>query len=378
MYYFVLGRTPELSLQELHALIGSDPQIVFSGLAGYDLESEDVAVDIFQKLGGSLKVLQDEGQFESPSDEQLVEYAAAFFAQFERPTFAIADLNRGNKPKIDLIKVKRLLKERNVSSRFIESPREGLSAAVLLHQDVIELTIVQTEDKIVFARTLAVQDIDDWTLRDREKPYADRKKGMLPPKLGRIMMNLAVEQYVADETSKRPLLYDPFCGTGTVLLEAMMRDCDVVGSDLDPNSIMGTQNNLIWFDKMYQKNLNHQVFVADAAKAELPQLPRKANFIVTEPFLGKQTPNPTQLPNIFKGLEKMYIGVFKQWTKLLEQNAKVVIVFPYVKAGKQQFSLENIIDKLQQLGYTATLSPIVYSRPDAVVQRQIWVFKYSK
>jgi tRNA G10 N-methylase Trm11 len=362
MYYFLLGRTPELSLQELHALIGSDPQITFSGLAGFDLESEDAAINIFQKTGGCLKVLKDEGQFESPSEEELVEYSAAFFAQFDRPTFAIAELNRNNKPKIDLGKVKRLLKERNISSRFIESPREGLSAAVLLHQDVIELTIVQTEDKIVFARTLAVQDIDDWTLRDREKPYSDRKKGML-------------DQQKLDKT---PLVYDPFCGTGTVLLEAMMSDCDVVGSDLDPDSVMGTQNNLVWFDKVYQKQLTHQVFVADAAKAELAQLPRKANFIVTEPFLGKQTPNPTQLPNIFKGLEKMYIGVFKQWTRLLEDRAKVVIVFPYVKAGKQQFSLENIIDKLKQLGYTASFSPIVYSRPDAVVQRQIWVFEYSK
>jgi tRNA G10 N-methylase Trm11 len=375
MYYFLLGRTPELSLQELHALIGSDPQITFSGLAGFDLESEDAAINIFQKTGGCLKVLKDEGQFESPSEEELVEYSAAFFAQFDRPTFAIAELNRNNKPKIDLGKVKRLLKERNISSRFIESPREGLSAAVLLHQDVIELTIVQTEDKIVFARTLAVQDIDDWTLRDREKPYSDRKKGMLPPKLARIMVNLALDQQKLDKT---PLVYDPFCGTGTVLLEAMMSDCDVVGSDLDPDSVMGTQNNLVWFDKVYQKQLTHQVFVADAAKAELAQLPRKANFIVTEPFLGKQTPNPTQLPNIFKGLEKMYIGVFKQWTRLLEDRAKVVIVFPYVKAGKQQFSLENIIDKLKQLGYTASFSPIVYSRPDAVVQRQIWVFEYSK
>jgi tRNA G10 N-methylase Trm11 len=378
-HLFLLGRLPALSLRELEAVLQTqDFTKITENIVGVALADDQTAIDTFNFLGGSLKALKIQGEFIDVTDDQILEYATAFLAQFARPTFAIAELGRDKKPKIDAARIKRLLKEGNVSSRFIESPRDGLSASVLLHQKVTELNIIQVENKVIFAETLAVQDIDDWTLRDRRKPYSDRKKGMLPPKLARIMVNLGLGQAETGDSQAKPLVYDPFCGTGTVLLEAMMRDCDVVGSDLDPDSIMGTQNNLVWFDQTYQKKLNHQVFVADAANAELRQLPRKADLIVTEPFLGKQTPNIDQLPNIFKGLEKMYLGVFKQWTRLLAENATIVIVFPYVQAGKQTFSLENMIDKFTQLGYTATFSPILYSRPDAVVQRQIWVFKYSK
>ena len=74
----------------------------------------------------------------------------------------------------------------------------------------------------------------------------------------------------------------------------------------------------------------------------------------------------------------MYIGAFKQWTKLLKNDAVVVIVFPFVQAGKRAFSLEGMIDKLQQLGYTPLSEPVFYHRPQAIIQRQIWTFKLSK
>lgn len=380
-YLFLLGRTPELSFHELLAFIPQeDLEQVTPEIVRASLESDEAASNIFSLLGGSLKVLKTEGEFHAVEEEKLPEYAAAFLAEFPRPTFAIAELGRNNIEKLDPGEIKRLLKARNVSSRFIEGPREGLSAAVLLHDDVVELHVMKFGETTFFARTLEVQDIDSWTERDRGKPYSDRKKGMLPVKVARMMVNMAMAQQKSQASdSREPVkLYDPFCGTGTVLIEAAMRGCQVFGSDLDQDSVVGTTRNLEWFGKTANLSVQSHIFHSDATNVTPDKLGGLVDTLVTEPFLGKPTPQAQQLPNIFKGLEKMYLGAFKQWTKILSPGASVVIIFPYVVEGKNIYSLEKMIDKLSSLGYTPLSEPLMYHRPQAIVQRQVWQFRFSK
>lgn len=383
-YFFLIGRTPDLSLQELQALVPDQTvQEVSPELLQVELADDAVAVSLFNQLGGALKVMKDVGRFHDITEEAILDTLAAYLAQFPKPTFAIAEFNRNNYPKIELQFIKNRLKERNVSSRFVEGSRSGLSAAVLTHHSVIEMNLIQILDDVLFTQTLASQDIDDWTRRDRSKPYSDRKKGMLPPKLARMMLNLGRGDWQtvhqADEPAK-PLsvVYDPFCGSGTVLLEALMLDLPVIGSDLDKDSVAGTQNNLDWFSETYQKQIAGRVFYCDATNVTPDQFERKVDLIVTEPFLGKPTPQLAQLPNIYKGLEKLYWGTFRQWTKILAEGAVIVIVFPYVDMEKHVFSLEKLIDKLADLGYTPVSEPILYHRPLAVVQRQVWQFVFKK
>jgi tRNA G10 N-methylase Trm11 len=382
-YLFLLGRTPQLSIQEISALLPSPPSIILeSKVVSSDFTEDSEAISFFDFLGGSVKLMKLEGQFTDLSEDSLLDHAVAYLAQSNRPTFATAEFGRENIPRLETTTIKKKLKERGISSRFMESPREGLSAAVLIHQkNIIELNIIQNGNVTYFAQTLASQDIDDWTVRDRVKPYADRKKGMLPPKVARIMVNLAVghlqKQNPQQEQTCR--IYDPFCGSGTVLLEAAMRGCNVLGSDLDQKAVQGTQANVEWFKKIYNKSeLQSHVFKADVASVKPQQLDGEVQAIVTEPFLGKPTPEPTELPNIFKGVEKMYIGAFKLWSRLLKNGSRVVIVFPYAQHRKHIFSLEGMIDKLSEFGYTPISEPVFYHRPQAVIQRQIWTFTLKK
>jgi len=384
-YYFLIGRTPELSIQELKSVLPDQELIQFTEeLVRAELESDEQAMTLFKQLGGSLKVMKQVGVFNLVDEESLLDYIAAYLAQFPKPTFAIAEINRQNIPKIENQFIKNRLKARNISSRFIEGSRSGLTAAVLTHQDLIELVIIRMDEDTMFTHTLATQDIDDWTRRDRVKPYADRKKGMLPPKLARMMTNLARGNWKREQRLtplsqlKTPFLYDPFCGSGTVLLEALMLELPVSGSDIDQDAVRDTQNNLDWFSQMYQSQIEAAVFYSDATLVTSEQLKTLVDLLVTEPFLGKPNPQEIQLPNIFKGLEKLYWGAFRQWTKILADQAVLVIIFPYVEAGKTVYALEKLIDKLAVLGYTPVSEPIMYHRPQAVVQRQIWQFVFHK
>lgn len=374
-YYFLFGNTPSLSLLELQSLTPGVIEIV-PNLARVSLANDEQAKELFSKTGGTVKLVKEIGPLADNEDDSLALIAAWLneHKSDSKLTFGLGLLGLDNLDISETQIKKQLKQDFDLPSRFIEHVKTGLSASVLLHQsDVIEVAAIGIPEGNTLGQTIAVQDIDDWTKRDRSKPYSDRKKGMLPPKVARMMINIAAG-------SDKKTVYDPFCGTGTVLSEALMLGHDVVGSDLDGKATAGAEKNIEWLKKEYKLNGESRVFYSDAS-----QVHKLGNFkgnsvdvIVTEPFLGKPKPELKQLENIFKGLEKMYLGAFKAFKEVLKNQGKVVIVFPMVETGKRTYDLSKLIDKLSQLGYTSTSEPVIYARKGAVTQRQIFVFELSK
>jgi len=383
-YYCLLGNTPDLSFAELNALYPR-AQVFKRSLqvASLQLTDDEAAHQLMDVAGGTVKVIKELHVLtDSAPDAVQKQIAGALIAlNLPKVTFGVAEIGRDHLPPLELYKIKRQMEAENIKVRFVEGSRQGLSASILLHQEeVVEMNVLQLESQLVLGQTVGIQDIDTWSEIDRSKPYANRKKGMLPPKVGRMMINLALTDRPADQAPV--IVYDPFCGTGTILLEALRRGCQVVGSDLDPESIEGSQRNLSWFAEQAEGKDTFAptatIFASDVSQVKPEQLPRLVDYIVTEPFLGRPQPRPEQLTNVFRGIERLYLGAFKQWTKLLADQAKVVIVFPQVNLGKHVYGLQGLIDKLESFGYTITSEPLLYHRPQAVVQRQIYIFKYTK
>lgn len=377
-YLLQAGNTPALTLYEAKAMIGKTVELVGTTAVSFAADTDQAARDVFRFLGASVRLVRVEREWEKYSTAELEKTLGALLLQ-EKPSklrFSVAQWGDRQTARLELFAFKEMLEAAGVKSRFIEGPREGLSAAVLLHQKVRELIVFERERKILIGTTLAVQDIDHWTVKDRRKPYSDRKKGMLPPKLARTMVNLALGPTVKPET----LVYDPFCGTGTVLIEALERGAMVVGSDADESAVIGTKTNLAWFADRQGVQPDFTVFHSDVAHVLPVHVPGKIDALVTEPFLGKQSPKPAQLPGMFRGLEKLYLGAFHQWTEILHDGATIVIVFPRVELPDGSvFDLSGLIDKLQSRGYTLQVDfeALRYHRQDAIVQRQIVVFQYS-
>ncbi|NCN06432.1 MAG: hypothetical protein GW946_01135, partial [Candidatus Pacebacteria bacterium] len=218
-----------------------------------------------------------------------------------------------------------------------------------------------------------IQNIDDWTVRDRSKPYADRKKGMLPPKVARILLNI---NRSFDQATERVVL-DPFCGAGNILLENAMLKTKGIGIDIDKNAVAGTTDNLRWFSETYQQPHHQQVYPGDAT--HVPEsIVQAVTAIVTEPFLGRPKPKAEQVPDIFRGLYKLYLGAFKNWKKILPDGAPVTIVFPSTLVAGKEYTMSALIDKLLPLGYTTVSGPLRYSRPDAIITRSIYTFVLKK
>lgn len=312
-YFFVLGNASDLAREEVKALLPHteffyQPPVLI-------IETENKIP--FEKFGGVIKI----GEV---INEGIIEFLKS--SNQTKIDFGISDY--GNDParwRDDAKEIKRELQELGIKTRFI-LPKRGektLSSVVVKKQFLTEFLIF----KDVVAKTIWVQDFEDWGLRDYGRPATSSHIGMLPPKVARMMVNIAGPGKILD----------PFCGVGTILAEAQ----DAIGSDINSAQIEKTRKNLAWLGKKFPLQ------VADARKVIVPPV----DAIVTEPFLG-----PANQPV----LEQLYYDCFKHWQTILKPDGKVVIATPFP------------LDTAKLMGYSILGGPFMYFRPQAIVKRYIW------
>lgn len=319
-YFFVLGNTPDLARAEVKALLQHTELFYEPPVLILEFEGKIP----FDQFGGVVKIGEiiesDISIFLKSSGQKSVDFGIS--------NYGIDSGLRRNDEKT----IKRELQEFGIKARFV-LPKKGeeiLSSVVVRKQLLTEFLLF---DKII-AKTVWTQDFEDWGVRDFGRPAIDPHIGMLPPKVARMMLNIA-----------RPgKILDPFCGVGTILAEAQ----DAIGSDINPVQIGKTRKNLQWLGK------NFPLYVADARKIIVPPV----DAIVTEPFLG---------PADIKVLEQLYYDCFKHWLTILKPGGRVVIATPF------PIDPDRIgVDKQKLMGYSLVAGPFMYFRPQAKVKRFIW------
>jgi tRNA (guanine10-N2)-dimethyltransferase len=129
-----------------------------------------------------------------------------------------------------------------------------------------------TDDKLILG--LKLTDITSKTFserRPRKKPFFH--PSAMPSKMARCMVNLA-------HAKSESVLLDPFCGTGTSLIEATFIGCRAVGVDAQRRMILGTKKNLTHFGISAEG-----LIWADSRKIPL----KKVDVIVTDPPYGRSS-----------------------------------------------------------------------------------------
>ena len=386
-YLFVLGRSRELCAAELTAFfpragfpLADIAEVAEAGLPGlaYDSSGKFDPIRLISALGGTVKIARTVGRVGKLSAAELKEILVSE-ASHRKLTFGISLYGDSDKPAIRelLAEIKQLLGQEGVNVRFIE-PREGtaLTSVVVAHANLIELIVVPDKGQFIVGITVAVQPFDKWAARDIGRPYADAKAGMLPPKVARMAVNLALGPQAGGKK-----LLDPFCGMGTILAESLLTGASAVGSDISAATVVRAQANLDWLSGQYPGLPEYKLVVSDAVHVSGVVAAELYDVVVTEPFMG--TPRlgeghpftDKQVSNIVKGLEKLYTGCFKDWHKILKTGGKVVIALPEFALGRRIASVKNVIDTCENLGYTKLLGPLSYSRPQAVVRRNFFVLQ---
>lgn len=146
------------------------------------------------------------------------------------------------------------------------------------------------------------------------KPYFDKRKphlrpGFMPisihPKLARAMVNLS-------SVKKGETVYDPFCGTGGILIEAGLIGCKIIGNDINNQMIKKAKQNFEFY-----KIKDYKLSKKDATKAK-----EKTDVIVTDPPYGRRSSLHKQK------IEELYKNFLDNAYEMLEKNKKLIIIFP--------------------------------------------------
>lgn len=372
-YLFILGRTPELALVELQTFFPNVKRVsadVVSCEAQFPVPPERV----LSRLGGTVKIAQNLGGIAHITPETLAPFFDTTHGRFSFGVSAYGGAPAVSRPYLE--DIKKLFDGRGVSVRFVES-RDGaaLSSVVVEKNQLQELVIVKTEAGYVVGRTLAVQPFDQWGKRDFGRPHADPKAGMLPPKVSRMVVNIADRRRDIGKALAQKTLLDPFCGMGTILGEALVMGWNVVGADQDSDVVTRARANMRWLTetKAVAEGVTYRTHVSDAVHVSGVVDANTIDAIVTEPFMGP--PKVKNVKNTIKGLEKLYIGCLRDWQQILKPQGVVVMALPMYELGPKTYFVKKVIDMCEMLGYTIVIGPIEYSRPQAIVKRVFYLFQ---
>ena len=236
-----------------------------------------------------------------------------------------------------------------------------------------DFVIWKKGNTFLLAQTVANQNLRNYTLRDRKKSFRDAKMGMLPPKLAQILINLS-------KPTNGEIIIDPFCGSGTVNVEAAIMGFKTEGSDLNASYIKGAENNFTEMSAKFRYEADKGTFsVGDVLEKDWKN---KSGIICTEGFLGTnftKTPTLMEIESNARVILKLWTDFFKQ---LKDSDIKTVsLCLPcwYFK-GKEISISTKLEQAIKETSFTLTplfrrRKTFIYKRDKTFVAREIGVFR---
>jgi len=366
MTFFILGNHTSLAVAELATAIGKEKD--YSMLSNHILLLEEPAENLSylqNNLAGIVKSGSIIAELPTWNDEQLQDLVLSGLCDVQTESkinFGISLYNFSEKslPK-DLQKqaerlglsVKKELRKNGQSVRYVSSKEPDLSSVILIENNVLtsgaEFVIIRTKSGFLFGQTETVQNYKAWSERDFGRPARDAKNGMLLPKLARTMINLA-----GTNLSETTLL-DPFCGSGTVLMEAaLMGTKNILGSDISEKAIEDTKINTDWIESnLLETSSNTTLFVSPAQNLH-EHVKKPVDLIVAETYLGpprKGNESHQSIKHVGEDLVELNREAFTELFDLLKKGGKAVIAFPVFLTKEEEIHLP-LKPLLEAIGFT--------------------------
>lgn len=392
---FILGRESELSKAEIYAFLSReniDFQTVFDSKDVLILEVEKGLKLSINELGGTIKLFRVLGDKVAKQDVKKFIQNNFEIEQIEkRVNFGISGYGRIESNTIYAIgkTIKNELLAGGLKARFVIGKYKDLTSVIVTENKLLErgfeAILVENHGSFYVGKTIEVQNYKAYSKRDYGRTSRDDKSGMLPPKLAQIMINLA-------QTPKEKVLYDPFCGSGTILQEAILLGySNIYGSDISEKAIADTKENLRWLISGLQelitetkkneilKQVQDNVFVSDVLN---PTTTIKADAIVCEGYLGEPIRrNVAEATVDATKMTDFYLRALANLEKNLNKNGTIVIALPFYIIGKEKVFLqleEKIgLTGLKIIKQKSIRGTYTYSRPESFVGREIFILKRS-
>jgi tRNA G10 N-methylase Trm11 len=382
----ILGRQPALGLAELESLYGADVlSIVSPQVAGLSMPVSDVD---FKRLGGSTRLCKVLAELPGTDWKKVESYLAKTLPEHLQYLPPEGKLKLGlstigltvspGRLTASGLTLKKIIRKAGRSVRLVPNQEVMLSTAQVMHNNLTgelgrELVAVATDHgTTLLAQTIAVQDIDSYSLRDRGRPKRDARVGMLPPKLAQIIINLT-------NTGSGKTILDPFCGTGVVLQEALLMGYHAVGTDMEPRMIEYSETNLEWLSEQFHTAHNYELAVADATNYAWEQ---QFNSVVGETYLGRpftEKPSGEMIAQTASEVNLILKKFLKNLYAQLTPGTRLCLAVPAWQTAPDRFKHLPLIDQLSEMGYNpisfehVRSEQLLYYREDQTVARELLV-----
>ncbi|MDD3178433.1 MAG: DNA methyltransferase [Candidatus ainarchaeum sp.] len=395
MYLFLLGRDPFLSKLEI-AIYLNKQNISYS----FILQTEKYLILDFNKdldfkkiiydLGGITRIVKILKKYNSSKDfdNKFIDFIEYIDNKFNF-SFSSIDASKDlmnemefflkdffKKEKIKAV-YKKPRKHSEKEKNYIVNPDNFYSWK--LDKKGFELFLIDYKNIIYVGQTIACFNSNDLKFKDKNRPL---KKELYATsfRLVRIMINLL-------GLKENQTFYDPFCGTGTFLIEGLFLKYNVIGSDKSSEMCQISKDNCNWIIKnfnLYNKNTFKII------NRSSDQINFKADGVCFEPYMGpflNNLPNDFRAKKIISNLNELYFKIFENLSKNLKKGSKVVCVLPQLKTFEKttydinkNVYLENGFKFLDVSKIDDNMhleNPIFYSTPKnkSKINRYICIFE---
>lgn len=382
----ILGRQPKLGLAELESVFGAE-KVRAVGMTAAQVEG---AVEL-KRFGGQLKTGIVLATLNTTDFDKVIDHVRKNLRAVLRNIpegkikFGLSFYDFDISPsKINAagLSLKKIVKSAGRSVRIAPNTEPALSTAQTMHNQLtspvgIELLFVRDGNKTILAQTTEVQNINDYTQRDRGRPKRDAFVGMLPPKLAQIMINLGRGD-LQRPADRQLCLLDPFCGTGVVLQEAALQMFEIYGTDVDERMVRYSRDNINWLMHTYLLNTGRYFEIADATNHTWRQ---PIDVVVCEGYLGQpmsQEPLREKLEETVHECNGIMRDFLKNIAPQLKSGTRLCVGAPAWFVGGEVRHL-SALDDLENLGYNridfehANREDLIYHRDDQIVGRELVV-----
>lgn len=175
-----------------------------------------------------------------------------------------------------------------------------IAGPVSLRDPVEEYRAVVSEDRCYFGRVIRKIDRGAFEARNpMRRPFFH--PGVMMPRMARALVNISLVR-----PGER--VFDPFCGTGGILLEAREIGVRILGSDFDPAMVDGYRQNLPGSD----------VLIADATA--VPVCDGALDSVVTDLPYGQSVRIHGE------SMDRLYDGSLAEIRRILRPGRRAVVV----------------------------------------------------
>ena len=178
--------------------------------------------------------------------------------------------------------------------------------------------------------TVYIPETEAFKERSTERPFVTSGIS-LSSRLARLLVNIA-------GVSKGQVLLDPFCGSGTILGEALLKGADCIGIDRNHGSVERTKKNLAWVLSHGQRSGQHppsfSVITGDAMNLRRSLGDKTVDAMVSEPILMPRLSSPPSLEKarrLIKHASMIYSEALHEMSGVLRPGGRMVLVTPSLR-----------------------------------------------